>query len=261
MSIILRYLECTSDDYKSFVNFLNLKNNEILIDSEKLQIVLAGISEMTASIEQQRTILNNLIENKFNGVISRNTNSEQIFENAKKYAKTELEKQIEELKQSHKKLHSKHTELSSEFDSHIKTTSKELQQMKGSTIELGTKLSDTEKENKALKNKLIDKEFKEELWKWQMPSYLLILLGLVIIGFILLQFCGKTWIYNYSYKIVLWIDTINNTASKNILTWLMYTPVLGLWNITKYVWNKLGPSEKKKEKIKTIKTELKEKYK
>ena len=44
MSILLRYLNRTEDDFKSFVSFLNLKNNEVLINSERLHVVLAGIS-------------------------------------------------------------------------------------------------------------------------------------------------------------------------------------------------------------------------
>ena len=98
MSILLRYLNRTEDDFKSFVSFLNLKNSEVLINSEKLHIVLAGIAEMTTSIEQQRFILNNLVENKFNSVVSRSMSNEQIFENAKKYAKSKLENEVEKLK-------------------------------------------------------------------------------------------------------------------------------------------------------------------
>ena len=93
LSIILRFLNRTNDDYKSFVNFLNLRSNEQAISGEKLQIILAGISEITADVETQRGLMNILVENRFK-------DDETIFERAKYFAKSETDKRIEELKQN-----------------------------------------------------------------------------------------------------------------------------------------------------------------
>ena len=252
MSILLRYLDRTDDDYKSFVNFLNLKNNEVLIDSEKLHIVLAGISEMTTSLEQQRTILHNLVENKFNGVISRGLNSDQIFENAKKYAKSELEQQVELLNQKNGQLNTKQDTLSSELEIHKTSVSSEIQQLKDDKSVIGQRLSEKEHENLKLKANLIAKEENEELEKWQRPAYWLMALGLILLAFTLLQFCCKTWAYNYPYQLILWIDTITNSVQKSTLTLLMYTPLIGIWLISVYSWNRLTSSDKKKDKLKSI---------
>ena len=261
MSILLRYLDRTNDDYKSFVNFLNLKNNEVLIDSEKLHVVLAGISEMTTSLEQQRTILHNLVENKFNGVISRGLNSDQIFENAKKYAKSKLEQQVELLNQKNEQLNIKQETLSSELETHKTSVSCEIQQLKDDKSGIGQKLSEKEQENLKLKNNLMAKEGEDELKKWQRPAYWLMAPGLFLLAFTLLQFCCKTWAYNYPYQLILWIDTITNTVQKSTLTLLMYAPLIGLWLIMVYSWNRLISSDKKKDKLKSIKAELLEKYK
>lgn len=261
MSILLRYLDRTNDDYKSFVNFLNLKNNEVLIDSEKLHVVLAGISEMTTSLEQQRTILHNLVENKFNGVISRGLNSDQIFENAKKYAKSKLEQQVELLNQKNEQLNTKQETLTSELETHKTSVSSEIQQLKDDKSGIGQKLSEKEQENLKLKANLIAKEEKEELKRWQRPAYWLLALGLVPLSFTLLQFCCKSWTYNYPYQLILWIDAIANTVQKNTLTLLMYTPLIGLWLILQYSWNRLVSADKKKDKLKSIRSELFEKYK
>lgn len=64
LSILLRYINRSSDDFKSFVSFLNLPSNESQIDSEKIHIILAGISEMTENFEQQRFIVQSLVQKK-----------------------------------------------------------------------------------------------------------------------------------------------------------------------------------------------------
>jgi len=261
MSILLRYLNRTEDDFKSFVNFLNLKNNEILINSERLHVVLSGISEMTSNIEQQRTILNNLVENKFNGVISRGLSNDQIFENARTYAKSKLESEVETLKKQNETLSTNQEKLSSDIHSHKEAVSSEIQQLKDDKSGIGLKLTEKEQENLALKSKLIAMDEREELIKWQRPAYYLIGLGLLIILFTLLQFCCKDWSYNYPYQLIMWIDTIANTVQKNTLTALMYAPLIGLWLITVFVIDRFTDSEKKKEKLKSIKSELIEKYK
>ena len=261
MSILLRYLNRTEDDFKSFVNFLNLKNTEVLINSERLHVVLAGISEMTTSIEQQRTILNNLVENKFNGVVSRGLSNDQIFENAKTYAKSKLETDVENLKKQNENLVGKHEKLSADMAEHQTAVSGELQQLKDENQGIGNKLTEKEQENKQLKAKLLEKEIEEEFTKWQNPAKWLIGLGLLIILFTILQFCCKTWSLNYPYKLVMWIDTITNSVQKNTLTALIYAPLAGLWLIFTFAWNRLISKEKKAEKRKEIRSQLLDKYK
>lgn len=261
MSILLRYLNRTEDDFKSFVNFLNLKNTEVLINSERLHVVLAGISEMTTSIEQQRTILNNLVENKFNGVVSRGLSNDQIFENAKTYAKSKLETDVENLKKQNENLVGMHEKLSADMAEHQTAVSGELQQLKDENQGIGNKLTEKEQENKQLKAKLLEKEIEEEFTKWQNPAKWLIGLGLLIILFTILQFCCKTWSLNYPYKLVMWIDTITNSVQKNTLTALIYAPLAGLWLIFTFAWNRLISKEKKAEKRKEIRSQLLDKYK
>ncbi len=222
---------------------------------------MSGISEMTSNIEQQRTILNNLVENKFNGVISRGLTNDQIFEYARTYAKSKLESEVEALKMQNAELNTKQDKLTTDIHSHKEAVSSEIQQLRDEKIGIGSKLSEKEQENIRLKASLIEKEEKEELKKWQRPAKWLMALGLLIIGFTLLQFCCKTWTYNYPYQMIIWIDTITNTVQKNTLTLLMYAPLIGLWLISVFVWNRLVPSKDKKEQKKIIGNELIEKYK
>lgn len=260
MSILLRYLNRTDDDFKSFVNFLNLKNNEVLISSERLHVVLAGISEMTTNIVQQKTLLDNLVENKFNGVVYKGISSDEIFENAKKYAKSELEKQLEDLESKNEKLSNKQEQFSSEFEKHKVSVSTEIEQLKEDKSGIGKKLSNKEDKNKILKDKLIAKEFDEEYLNWQKPAYWLLLLGVLIIIFFVFQFVFKGWTYNYSYKLIQWIETLENSVQKGMLTTLIYSPLIGVWLIVVYAWKHLIGSEKMISTKEKIREKLEKKY-
>ncbi|NOX48577.1 MAG: hypothetical protein GXO89_16540 [Chlorobi bacterium] len=262
MSILLRYINRTDDDFKSFVNFLNLKNNQVLITSERLHIVLAGISEMTSDIVQQRTLLNNLIENKFSGVIYFGTSNEQIFDNAKSYAESELEKLVEKLQKQNKELSTKQEQFSSDLEKHKKSVSSEIEQLKDDKSGIDKKLSDKENENKILKDKLIEKEFIEQYWKWQRTAYVWSLVAVVFVIYFVFLFVLSDWEYNFPHKLSLWKDSISDSFQKQIITGLMYSPLIGLWLISQnLIWKRLISTEKKTEQKRKIKKEVVDEYK
>lgn len=256
LSILLRYLDRTDDDFKSFVNFLNLKNNEVLITSEKLHIVLAGISEMTEDIIQQKNLLNNLIENKFIGVVNKEASNDEIFENAKKYAKSELEKIVGQLKQQNEELNDKQNKLSIDFEINKAEFSAEINQLKNDKDGISSKLSEKEGENKRLKNKLIAKEVNEEFLKWQKPVYLLLVLGVFLIVCIVLMFSYENWEYNYPYKLIKWIDSLKSYAQCTISLTLILSLLGGFWKIIVISWRRLIDKEYKRKKKEEIKNDI-----
>ena len=245
MSILLRYFNCTSDDYKSFVSFLNMKSNDVIIDSEKLHIVLAGISQMTENIEHQTFLLKNLIESKFNGVIEKGISNSDVFERSKNYAKTELEKMVEGLNTKCDSLAQEHDNLQQHIEKTKKSTDKkidEISSIKDQQIQL------IELENKRLKNKLKDNDVTNRIKKWKRPAYGLIVVALVIISFIILQFVFIDWEYNYVYKLIMAIDNLNSETTQFWLRNLLYAPLIGLWLIGCFCKNRLLSSEKEREK-------------
>lgn len=261
MSILLRYLNRTDDDFKSFVNFLNLKNNEVLITSEKLHIVLAGISEMTSDIVQQRYLLNNLIESKFNGVVDRRNTHDEIFDNAKAYAKSELEKQVQELQQENKKLSDKQGQFDSELEKQRVAVNTEIEQLRNDKSGANKQLLDRETENKQLKDKLIAKDSREEFKKWQRTAIFWSVAAIIIILYLILNFTFSDWTYNYPHKLCVWKDTLQDAFQKKVVVTLMYSPLIGLWLIVKnQIWNRLLSAESKNEQKKKINKEVKERY-
>jgi hypothetical protein len=218
LSILLRYINRSNDDFKSFVSFLNLPSGESQIDSEKIHIILAGISEMTENFDQQRFIVQSLVQKKFDGILEKGVKDDEILERTKAFAKTELEKKVEEIG-------SKHETLKSELDTHKQTTNEKIGGLEQKTSEQTQKLTAKGKEVEKLKFELKIKTVREDIKKWQRPVYFLIPFGLAIIVFTILQFCCKEWEFNISYKIITSIDTLESETQKNTLRALMYTPL------------------------------------
>ena len=90
MGLILKYVSRSSDDYKSFISFMNLPKDNSVISEDELQSVMAGISEMTEEFSKQESIIESMVEIKFGDILKGN-----IQENAKAYAKDKLEKEFE----------------------------------------------------------------------------------------------------------------------------------------------------------------------
>lgn len=91
MGLILKYVSRSSDDYKSFISFMNLPKDNSSISEDELQSVMAGISEMTEEFSRQESIIEDMVEIKFGDILKGN-----IQENAKAFAKNRLEKDFAE---------------------------------------------------------------------------------------------------------------------------------------------------------------------
>jgi hypothetical protein len=103
LSIILRYVERTNDDFKSFVCFLNIKSTEVKMTDEQIHAVLSGIAEMTMNVDQQRELLEAIIDEDFKNGAKQMT-PDQIRAQAKKTAERKLQKQLAEEKDKNESL-------------------------------------------------------------------------------------------------------------------------------------------------------------
>lgn len=93
MALILKYYSRTNDDFKSFVSFLNLPKNDSLLTENELQIVLAGISEITEDFDMQESIIEDMVATKFNGIIEKQDFG-KTREQAKQFAKEKFEEEF-----------------------------------------------------------------------------------------------------------------------------------------------------------------------
>lgn len=95
MTLILKYFSRTDDDFKSFISFLNLPKNDAILSETELQIILAGISEITDDFDLQEHIVADMVASKFNGILERQDYS-KTRESAKQFAKDKLEEHFKE---------------------------------------------------------------------------------------------------------------------------------------------------------------------
>lgn len=86
MALLLKYVSRTNDDYNSFVSFLKLPHNEPVISPDELQIVMAGISEITESFKSQADIVDTMFESDWRAILK---NTPRL--SAKDYAKDKME--------------------------------------------------------------------------------------------------------------------------------------------------------------------------
>ncbi|MPN62604.1 hypothetical protein SDC9_210356 [bioreactor metagenome] len=79
--------------------------------------------------------------------------------------------------------------------------------------------------------------------------------------FIYLIFFNQTWEYNYPFKLIQWIDNCKSTTQDAILGAMTLALLTSLVKICEFVWYRFVPSDKMKEKLKTLRKELNDKYK
>lgn len=91
MGLLLKYVSRTNDDFKSFVSFLSIPQNEPVISPDDLQTIMAGISEITEDFIRQNNILEDMVSIKFEGIINDHT---QL--SAKTFAKEKIEQEFEQ---------------------------------------------------------------------------------------------------------------------------------------------------------------------
>jgi CRISPR/Cas system-associated endoribonuclease Cas2 len=103
MAILLKYHSRSSNDYSSFLSFLRLKTNTPVIKEDDLQTVLAGISEITEDFEKQESILDKMVELKFDGIMNGDNNPEQIYKKTIDFVSREYEKELEGLNRDRNK--------------------------------------------------------------------------------------------------------------------------------------------------------------
>jgi hypothetical protein len=195
LTILLRYYSRTNDDFKSFVSFLSLSQNGSTISNKNLTKVLNGISEITLDMNEQSKIVNELIKNKFEDIISEDTSSEEIVDNAKKYTQSVLEQKIDKLQDETKNL-----------KGIVEGTKNEIESFKTNA---GINLNKN--------NELTEKLIKEKYKGLRRKGYLCFLVVLITILLILLIFFFKEKDWNFIQIYVTWANSLEKSSIEKTL--------------------------------------------
>lgn len=126
LSLLLRYVARSKDDFRSFVCFLNIQDKEGVLTSEQINAILVGIAEMTDNVEQQKYFLETIIEREFKDGAGGKTN-DQLRAIARNEAERLLQQEVDEMKVAHQELKKSVGEMQQKFDAHKLETERQIQ--------------------------------------------------------------------------------------------------------------------------------------
>jgi hypothetical protein len=224
LSIILRFGTRTKDDFKSFVSFLNMKNNNSELSAESLNIVLDSISELTQDISLQTCLAEEIIENNAIDII--NNDEEGIKSAVKYFAKTEFdkliyaaEKETSAALQETNNVVEENITLGRELDNSVEKNidlEKEIEFNKGEVLKKATEIE-------FYKNKLKREYVKKKIYNWRRNnlSYCIPISIITILLWVLHVFLiDSSW--NFVTKLYKWAEVKkqNEAVLRVIVQWL-----------------------------------------
>ena len=173
MSLLLRYQTRTTDDFKSFVSFLNLPIPEKQISSENIHNVLAGISEVTSSFEHQTYIVEQLVSQGFDKIMRKTNDSEELFNITVETSESILEKRLKDLESKQEELAQASNERIQKLEEHNESKESIIGQ-KDSEIER------LKKEKYALHEEKEIRKFKKPALRYYIPLAIILLLVIIL---------------------------------------------------------------------------------
>ena len=222
LSIILRYINRSSDDYKSFVCFLNLKATEKIITDDKIPYIIAGIEEKTEDIQTQKELVRNFIETAIDDDF-RSLDTAEIQKRSSKFAETELDKRIknleaisqiqsDELEKTKDKVNQQDTEISN-LSVVISTKNKEISNASNEKDEL-------QNENEYLKVSL----YKERLTIWWIKLIATIIGILICIVVLVFYFKFQDLEYNIMATLRNYLRSIDDSTLSPYVDYIVTVP-------------------------------------
>ena len=173
LSMVLRYMERSDDDYKSFVCFLNMKVNHPSLSEEQLLYAIEGISEITSDITQQTYLIKSFIKEDFSNELQ-GLSDEELQEKAKVFAETEFDKKLKDLESESQSKESHIAQLKEETFEKKKALAKANKQYKKQE-ELKGKLESENSEYKDEINRHREEKrgmyVKKQLRKWRWKTW------------------------------------------------------------------------------------------
>ena len=243
LSIMLRFTSRTSDDFKSFVSFLSLRNNDDLISSEKFNAILCGVSEITEDLSKQEMFIKEIIELKAKNIIELE-DLDSINNETIKYVKESMDEAMASAEKELAIMNEKNEEL---IQQNI-NNSNELEKEKKEKIEL---------EEKVLKDNISKKVF----W-WKFEGLFSLVIAIIALSWALLH-----WYFIYSeYNLVtyFWKIVSDNKyeGNRTFIYTLDYVITVSIitFGFTNFKNKVITKSRKYNENLKKEKEKIKIKY-
>lgn len=258
MGLLLKYTGRTEDDFKSFIGFLNLKSNEVVLSEKDAFIVSQAISSMAEMLENQNGILSYLFENDFTNQINDLSNFQEKYDYTLKQAEEYLEHELKKTKESieieksgKEELEKAVSNLQEDVDK-LKDENEKNNGEKNNEIEKLKNTQETDKKtNESLISDLTEKAYISFLWK----NYIILVLGIISICLIYDSvFLQKI---NYNPFKPLFSSFLTDTSGVGIrIVWFIISDIIIVSLIKKPLIN---IKNNRSEKIK-IRESIKNKY-
>jgi len=241
MSLLLRYQTRTSDDFRSFVSFLNLPIPDQQISSENIHNVLAGIAEVTSNYDQQFYIVEQLVEQGFEKIMQKSHDAEELYQRTIEISESILEKKIKELEIR-------------QIESEVATNDR-IQKLEESGESKQSIIDQKDSEILRLRDEKYLLHEREEIRKYQKPARRYwIPLSVVLLFLIILCFAFQNREWNYVKRIIDAIDSEESQTRQWIYRIGISTLITGgIFGLIKSSYNRLAKSkvEDYKDKIKS----------
>ncbi|MCX7038079.1 MAG: hypothetical protein NT005_02940 [Spirochaetes bacterium] len=210
LSLMLRFVSRTSDDYRSFVSFINLPRSTEVISNEQLSAVLEGVGQITTQAEMQQDILRRIVDAKMDTILHSRRPS-NIIERTKAEATRIRDEEVEALKAAvddqRKSLSFKSGLLAQRDEESVQTQ------------KVVSELQTTVASFQAYFDKL---NLLRAIRRWRRPVwYLLAACGLAV-AYVLFQWLGPDTPWNIPLKIAQYIDGLKSFTVQAFFTSLNY---------------------------------------
>jgi len=205
--VLIKLCGRSSNDYVSFVNFINIRAKSKQVTPETANIIISGISSITEDIETQEILVSSIYDDEFQNIIHRCKTDEELFSQTQNLSQKYLD---EQLKVKDAKIAA--ISASSEKDQRLITN------LEGKIARNETELKEIQKKRNEEAQKLEKKQqqicdFAEKRiqpW-WYIKSYIIpVIISILVVifaSFIALQFffCDQDW--NYAIHFFNWVKT------------------------------------------------------
>ena len=241
LSLMLRFATRTSDDYRSFVSFINLPRSADIITNEQLSAVLEGVGQITAQGPLQEDILKRILDAKMDTIL-RSRKPGAIVEKAKLEAAKIRDEEMNALRAS---LEEKNR---SDASSSEPLAAKEAESTAASQLvgQLETRVS-------TLVGYIRKNHQLAALRRWRRPVWFLLASATLAVAYLLMQWLGLSNPWNIPLVVAQYVDGLKSATVQRVFTGLNYGIPIGLvgW-LTKLGYSRLFSKKARKEFLEGI---------
>jgi len=231
LSLLLRYVQRSTNDYKSFVSFLNMPSNIPTISNEDIHLIICGVSELTDDISKQKVIVKNFVETEAREIFEGNDSLgalENIKIKTKSYLKEEFDG-ITEKVQTIEKINQQALEENQLKANKLQEAQVNIEQSKKEYTQIERDVFEIQQENKDLRSDLsvlqAEKRVREYKYNFKGWGWSFLLIFNVIFLFLIYFFQDLD--YNFAKVIIDNLDGYSE-IKKNIAVILVDVIVIGL---------------------------------